>query len=97
MDRFVMRKFRKIQAEGFQMPGLAKATDGEIDLFVGMQLRKIQAEGFGMEGLATASDAKINHFVIGELNTIRTAAVDGLIDGLDSKTASRPQSTKLSL
>ena len=63
-------------------PGLATATDAEIDRYVNDKLRKIQAEGFGMPGLATASDGEINHFVMGNLRAIRAGALNSLTDGL---------------
>jgi hypothetical protein len=82
-DSFALKiQLRIIQAEGFQMPGLASATDAEIGDYVMRKLRRIQAEGFQMPGLASATDAEIGEYVMGNLTAVRFDAIDELSDRL---------------
>jgi len=71
IDRFVMGKLRKIQAEGFQMPDIDKATDGEIAAHVSRVLRRIHAEGLGMPNVDMATDGEIAAHVTRHMRRIQ--------------------------
>ncbi len=82
IDRYGTGKLRRIQAEGFDMPNIDKATDAEIDRYVMGKLRRIQAEGFDMPNVDKATDADTDadtdRYVMGKLTSVRTDSTDDL-------------------